>query len=44
MAHMGRPELSPDEKSEVWQRWRSGESLSGIGRAIDNIRLLYLGF
>ena len=35
MAQMGCPGLSPDEKSEVWRRWRSGESLSGIGRAID---------
>ncbi len=35
MAQMGRPGLSADEKSEVWKRWRSGESLSGIGRAID---------
>ena len=35
MAQMGRPGLSVYEKSEVWKRWRSGESLSGIGRAID---------
>src|SRR5690606_6738951 len=35
MAQKGRPGLSADQKSEVWHRWRSGESLSDIGRAID---------
>lgn len=34
MAQIGRPGLSPGQKSEVWRRWRSGESLSDIGRAI----------
>lgn len=32
MAQMGRPGLSVDQKSEVWQRWSSGDSLSDIGR------------
>lgn len=36
MAQIGRPGLSAaEEKSEVWRRWRSGEALNGIGRAID---------
>ena len=35
MAQMGRPGLSADQKLEVWQRWRAGESLSDIGRAVD---------
>lgn len=34
MAQMGRPGLSQAQKTEVWRRWRSGESLSDIGRAI----------
>ena len=35
MAQIGRRGLSPAEKSDVWKRWRSGESLSSIGRAIN---------
>ncbi|TWC62158.1 MULTISPECIES: IS30 family transposase [unclassified Burkholderia] len=35
MAQMGRPGLSPEGKSEVWRRWRAGESLLGIGKALD---------
>lgn len=31
---MGRPGLSISQKSEVWLRWRRGESLSEIGRAV----------
>ncbi|MEU7459183.1 TIGR04222 domain-containing membrane protein [Streptosporangium roseum] len=27
--------LSPDRQDEVWQRWRSGESLSSIARGVD---------
>jgi IS30 family transposase len=34
MAHMGRPGLSTAEKAELWQRWKQGQSLSEIGRAI----------
>lgn len=34
MAQLGRPGLSQGQKSEVWRRWRSGESLSDIGRAL----------
>ena len=34
MAQLGRPGLSAGQKGVVWQRWRDGESLSDIGRAI----------
>lgn len=35
MARLGRPGLSDTQKEEVWQRWRNGDSLSDIGRAIE---------
>ncbi|MDP2827960.1 MAG: IS30 family transposase [Sulfuricellaceae bacterium] len=31
---MGRPGLSASQKAELWQRWKSGQSLSEIGRAL----------
>lgn len=34
MAQMGRPGLVPEGKSEVWRRWRAGESFLGIGKAL----------
>ncbi|HET8710925.1 MAG TPA: IS30 family transposase, partial [Spongiibacteraceae bacterium] len=34
MTRLGRPGLSDNQKDEVWKRWRSGESLSDIGRSI----------
>lgn len=34
MAQLGRPGLSPAQKRELWQRWKSGQSLSDIGRAL----------
>lgn len=34
MAQMGRPGLSASQKAELWQRWKSGQSLSAIGRAL----------
>lgn len=34
MAQMGRPGLSAAQKAELWQRWKSGQSLSDIGRAL----------
>jgi IS30 family transposase len=34
MAQMGRPGLSAAQKQELWDRWKSGESLSDIGRAL----------
>ena len=34
MAQRGRPGLSPEQKRELWSRWKVGESLSEIGRAL----------
>lgn len=34
MAQMGRPGLCAALKAELWRRWRIGESLSDIGRAL----------
>lgn len=34
MARMGRPGLSDAQKAELWQRWKHGQSLSDIGRAL----------
>ena len=34
MAPTGRPGLSNDQKSELWRRWKAGETLSDIGRAL----------
>jgi IS30 family transposase len=31
---MGRPGLSSLQKAELWQRWKSGQSLSDIGKAL----------
>lgn len=35
MAQIGRPGLSAGQKAERWERWKHGESLSDIGRALD---------
>ena len=34
MARTGRPGLSLHQKKELWQRWKDGQSLSDIGRAL----------
>ena len=34
MAKMGRPGLPPEWRQEVWERWRSGDSISEISRAV----------
>jgi IS30 family transposase len=34
MAQMGRPGLPVHEKAELWRRWKQGESLSDIARAL----------
>jgi hypothetical protein len=34
MARTGRPGLSASQKAELWQRWKAGQSLSEIGRAL----------
>jgi len=35
MAQLGRPGLSAAQKRELWQRWKEGQSLSEIGRALE---------
>lgn len=35
MAQMGRPGLSAEQKAELWERWKRGQSLSEIGLALD---------
>ena len=34
MTRIGRPGLSAAQKSELWTRWKNGESLGDIGRAL----------
>lgn len=34
MARVGRPGMTEAQKDEVWRRWRTGESLSDISRAV----------
>ena len=34
MAQLGRPGLSAQQKQELWTRWRMGQSISEIGRAL----------
>jgi hypothetical protein len=34
MVQMGRPGLSPSQKRELWERWKNGQSLSDIARAL----------
>jgi len=35
MAQLGRPGLSPERRAELWKRWKAGESLSDIARALE---------
>jgi hypothetical protein len=37
MMHRPGPRLTPAQKTEVWRRWRRGESLSAIGRALGRL-------
>src|SRR5258705_13065974 len=34
MARMGRPGLSASQKGDLWQRWKHGQSISDIARAL----------
>lgn len=34
MARTGRPGLWHEQRAELWQRWKAGETLSDIGRAL----------
>ncbi len=38
MERVGRPSMSAAEKAEVWRRWKQGESVSDIGRALGRFR------
>lgn len=40
MAKVGRPGLSDEQKREVWRRWKRGESLSDIGRALGRVAVV----
>ena len=35
MAQRRRWKLSVEQKAELWSRWKSGQSLNEIGRALD---------
>jgi len=37
MARIGRPGMSDEQKREVWRRWKEGQSLSEIARALDRV-------
>ena len=38
MAHWARPALTAEQKREMWSRWKAGQSLSEIGRALGRER------
>ncbi len=38
MAQWGRPALTAEQKREMWSRWKAGQSLSEIGRALGRER------
>lgn len=38
MAQTGRPGLAPEQMSELWQRWKAGQSMNGIGHALGRDR------
>lgn len=38
MSQVGRIRLSPREHRELWERWKAGESISDIGRALGRVR------
>ena len=38
MERVCRPRMSTAEKAEVWRRWKRGESVSDIGRALGRFR------
>ncbi len=38
MAQTGRPGLAPEQMAELWQRWKAGQSMNGIGRALGRDR------
>ena len=38
MAQASRPGLTAEQKREMWSRWKAGQSLSEIGRALGKER------
>jgi len=38
MAQTGRPGLAPEQMAELWQRWKAGQSMNGIGQALGRDR------
>jgi hypothetical protein len=34
MAKIGRPGLPSDRRQQVWERWKAGDSISDISRAV----------
>src|SRR5665213_200242 len=38
MKQRERWSLTPEQHTELWQRWKAGESLSDIGRALGRVR------
>ena len=38
MAQTGRPGLAPEQMAELWQRWKAGQSMNGIGHALGRDR------
>ena len=34
MAQLGRPGMSKTQKADLWERWKRGESLSDIAKAL----------
>jgi IS30 family transposase len=38
MAQTGRPGLAPVQMAELWQRWKAGQSMNGIGQALGRDR------
>ena len=34
MAKIGRPGLPSDKRQQVWERWKAGDSISDISRAV----------
>jgi len=38
MAKMGRPGLSREQKTELWERWKSGQCSSDIARALERTK------
>lgn len=35
MERIGRPRFSREQKAELWERWKSGQSPSDIARALE---------